>query len=51
MSDSATTPAPDDSGPAQLPDVARPIAAGYAFTGPALDLGTRTRRYGCRCRC
>ncbi|MGW4224021.1 helicase HerA-like domain-containing protein [Streptomyces bauhiniae] len=39
MSDSATTPAPDGSGPAQLPDAARPIAAGYAFTGPALDLG------------
>ncbi|MGA5651852.1 helicase HerA-like domain-containing protein [Streptomyces seoulensis] len=39
MSDSATTPAPDGSGPAQLPEPARPIAAGYAFTGPALDLG------------
>ncbi|MGW2209597.1 helicase HerA-like domain-containing protein [Streptomyces sp. NPDC001781] len=39
MSDSATTPAPGGSGPPQLPDVARPIAAGYAFTGPALDLG------------
>ncbi|MYZ08833.1 DUF853 family protein [Streptomyces sp. SID2999] len=39
MSDSATTPAPDGSGPAQLPEKARPIAAGYAFTGPALDLG------------
>ncbi|MFD4787353.1 helicase HerA-like domain-containing protein [Streptomyces sp. NPDC058459] len=39
MSDSATTPAPDGSGPAQLPAPAREIAAGYAFTGPALDLG------------
>ncbi|MGC4999565.1 helicase HerA-like domain-containing protein [Streptomyces sp. DT195] len=39
MTDSATTPAADGSGPPQLPAPAREIAAGYAFTGPALDLG------------
>ncbi|MEV6840425.1 helicase HerA-like domain-containing protein [Streptomyces sp. NPDC051133] len=39
MSDSETVPPAAPGGGADLPAEAREIASGYAFTGPALDLG------------
>ncbi|WP_225826756.1 helicase HerA-like domain-containing protein [Streptomyces naphthomycinicus] len=39
MSDSETPPSAGSQGDAALPVEARKIASGYAFTGPALDLG------------
>ncbi|CAL9523934.1 helicase HerA-like domain-containing protein [Streptomyces sp. enrichment culture] len=39
MSDSESVPPAGTSQAAALPDPARRIASGYAFTGPALDLG------------
>ncbi|MFG2606888.1 helicase HerA-like domain-containing protein [Streptomyces sp. NPDC048514] len=39
MSDSETVPSTAPQGPDALPGEAQKIASGYAFTGPALDLG------------
>ncbi|MFE9419297.1 helicase HerA-like domain-containing protein [Streptomyces griseofuscus] len=45
--DRDTGPGADPRGPAGLPDPARRIATGYAFSGPALDLGALLWDGGC----
>ncbi|MFE1451149.1 helicase HerA-like domain-containing protein [Streptomyces olivaceoviridis] len=48
MSDSETVPPAGPRGAPALPEEAQKIAAGYAFTGPALDLGALLWDGACR---